>query len=225
MAHFLASPLNLEEGDLIVAVVLSNNAVGPSINSAPNTAGQLVQVAPKQPPNAPTRNILTTKSSIVIDYPTLANSLIGGSPILSLNLRWDKGLGGNVWYSLIGENPDSLSSTFTISGLVTGRTYRFKYRARNAHGFGPFSEYTSIITAINPAKPSKIVTLNSGTDLIAQWTQSENGGTPITGYKVEFKSRNTADFYEYSPTCSGIFPLTHCTIPLSIFEFSPYNYL
>jgi hypothetical protein len=110
---------------------------------------------------------LTTKTQIVVDYPTLESSLTGGSQILSLNLKWDKGLGNNVWYSLIGENPDSLSSTFTISGLVTGRTYKFMYRARNAHGWGPFSASQDVIAAIKPAKPNKIVTLNQDTNLIA----------------------------------------------------------
>lgn len=91
MSSFLVSPMNLEEGDLIVAIVSANNGIGDSIFSSPNTAGELVQVAPKQPPTAPTWNILTTKTQIVVDYPTLDTSLTGGSSILSLNLKWDKG--------------------------------------------------------------------------------------------------------------------------------------
>jgi len=89
----------------------------------------------------------------VVDFGNLDASLNGGSDVLSLNLRWDKGLGTNNWYSLIGENPDALSNSFTVSGLVTGRTYRFKYRARNAHGFGEFSDEVAIIAAIKPSKP------------------------------------------------------------------------
>lgn len=54
MSSFLVSPMNLEEGDLIVAIVSANNGIGDSIFSSPNTAGELVQVAPKQPPTAPT---------------------------------------------------------------------------------------------------------------------------------------------------------------------------
>lgn len=47
MALFLQPPLNLFEGDLIVAIVNAYNGVGSSIYSDPNTSGELVQVPPK----------------------------------------------------------------------------------------------------------------------------------------------------------------------------------
>lgn len=139
-------------------------------------------------------------------------------------MKWDKGQGTNNWYSLIGENPDSLSNSFTVSGLVTGRTYKFKYRAWNAHGFGEFSDEVSIIAAVRPSKPTPIITQNDNQDLLVWWSESNNGGTPITSYVIEFRGKDNSNWNEH-PNCMNVYPALNCRIPLIVFKTSPYNYL
>jgi len=46
-----------------------------------------------------------------------------------------------VWTTLIGSSPYTTSDTYTVTGgLIAGRIYKFKYRARNIFGWGEWSE-------------------------------------------------------------------------------------
>jgi len=48
------------------------------------------------------------------------------------------------WVSLIGASSDYLLLTYIKTGLVTGTDYKFRIRARNMHGFGPYSDVVTI---------------------------------------------------------------------------------
>jgi len=53
--------------------------------------------------------------------------------------------------SVVGFNINSLLTTYTItSGIVKGREHRFRYRARNMIGWGPFSDESSVLAATIP---------------------------------------------------------------------------
>ena len=125
---------------------------------------------------------------------------------------------------MIGENPDSLSTLKTVRGLVTGNSYKFKYRASNHHGWGEFSDEVIIIAGIEPAKPEPIYIVNDGVNVLVSWGQSDNGGDEITKYEVEFKSSNSNDYYPYLDTCQDPYPSTTCTIPMNDFKFTPWEY-
>jgi hypothetical protein len=67
----------------------------------------------------------------------------------------DDGLSGN-YVSVIGFDTNSLLTTYTItSGIYKGREHRFRYRARNTIGWGPFSAESSILAATVPTAPTK----------------------------------------------------------------------
>lgn len=76
----------------------------------------------------------------------------GGSTILSLQLQWDAGSSGATWTTLLGENPMSTTTTYTQTGasVTSGRTYKFRYRAYNVHGWGPYSDNLDLIAAEVP---------------------------------------------------------------------------
>jgi len=79
----------------------------------------------------------------------------GGSPIISYELQMDDGLAG-AFKSLIGFDTNSMLTTFTVSaGVVRGRQHRFRYRAKNHIGWGPFSEDTAVLAATVPVPPQK----------------------------------------------------------------------
>jgi len=48
------------------------------------------------------------------------------------------------WVSIIGASSDYLLLTYIKTGLVTGTDYKFRIRARNMHGFGPYSDVVTI---------------------------------------------------------------------------------
>ena len=85
----------------------------------------------------------------MVDYAMLNSIYTGGSTIFSLNLQWDSGSSGASWTTLIGFSPYSTTSTYSVSGslIVSGRTYKFRYRAYNIHGWGDYSDPVDIVAA------------------------------------------------------------------------------
>lgn len=67
MASFLASPYYLTQGNLIIAVVESFNAIGYSLPSTENTSGALIQIIPSTPTLAPIRGTSTDETQIEVD--------------------------------------------------------------------------------------------------------------------------------------------------------------
>lgn len=67
----------------------------------------------------------------------------------------DDGLSGN-YVSIVGFDTNSLLTSYTItSGVIKGREHRFRYRARNSIGWGPFSDESAILAATIPTAPEK----------------------------------------------------------------------
>jgi hypothetical protein len=69
------------------------------------------------------------------------------------------------------------------TGVKKGRVHRFRYRAKNAVGWGPYSDENSILAANVPSAPSQPSFLNfySNNTLSVKINPSEdNGGTAIT---------------------------------------------
>lgn len=91
MSVFINSPYSLSEGDLIVAVVESLNAIDYSIPSAENTVGALVQTIPADAINPPTRGSSTSETQIEVNIDAVTED--GGSPILEYSLEMDSGSG------------------------------------------------------------------------------------------------------------------------------------
>lgn len=89
--------------------------------------------------------------------------------------------------SLIGFSSNSLLTTFTItSGIYKGRDHIFRYRAKNAIGWGPYSSEGSILAATVPSPPlSPVFVSFSAATLYIQIRHSEdNGGSEITSYEL-----------------------------------------
>ena len=77
----------------------------------------------------------------------------GGTPIVSYELQMDDGLGGDL-AELVGFTENyTLNSLLITSNIGSGRTYRFQYRAKNIHGWGPFSPVANILAATVPSAP------------------------------------------------------------------------
>lgn len=83
----------------------------------------------------------------------MSSTLNGGLNILSYSLEMDNGQGG-IFVPVVSIIIDSLATTQTIStGVVKGRTYKFRYRARNVLGWGEYSPIGYILAAQKPSAP------------------------------------------------------------------------
>lgn len=136
------------------------NIIGGSIESTLNSYGELAQVAPKKPPTSPNRNADTSESILKVDYPMPIGEFTGGSTILSLQLQWDLGTSGAQWSTLLGFSPFTTSTVYTITGDVvkSAKVYKFRYRAFNIHGWGPYSEALDLLAASIPDRLNSVVT-------------------------------------------------------------------
>jgi hypothetical protein len=86
--------------------------------------------------------------------------------------------------------------------LTLGETYDFIVYSRNSHGFSLQSETLSMVCAFKPASPTNALSANDGQDAVITWTAPANNGSPITAYRVVFKtSVNT--YAEELTYCDG----------------------
>ncbi len=106
------------------ATVEAQNVIGYSVPNTPNTSGATVQTVPQAPASAPTNVVAgTTSSTIQVTIATLSAPENGGSTLLSLNLQYDAGTSGVTWTDLYGVASDTLTTTFTVTGLTAGSSY------------------------------------------------------------------------------------------------------
>jgi hypothetical protein len=107
------------------------------VASEENTTGARIRTEPLKPTSIVQRlDISTTDTQIGVTYSNLLDdTLSGGSPVLSLNLYWDQGVG--IWVSLVGASPFyTLDLSYAVTLLQPGHEYQFKYRAINIFGIG-----------------------------------------------------------------------------------------
>lgn len=101
----------------------------------------------------------------------------------------DDGQGGS-FTSLIGYTSPYLMPYYVATGLTKGRTYKFRYRAKNVNGWGEFSNEVSILAADAPDAPSfPTMTSVDATNLVLQlYSSHNNGGSIVTDYHLFMNS-------------------------------------
>ncbi len=86
---------------------------------------------------------------VAVEIDSVSSS--NGAAISSYHIAIDDGLGG-AFVELQGDSVASLSrSAQKATGVVQGRYYRVRYRARNVIGPGPWSSTAYILAADTPA--------------------------------------------------------------------------
>lgn len=70
--------------------------------------------------------------------------------------------------------------------IISGASYRIKYRAKNFNGWGEISEIAYITAATKPSKPNAPIYISSdSTSITFMLTAPENtSGSPLTGFKL-----------------------------------------
>jgi len=98
----------------------------------------------------------------------------------------DSGDGGE-FTSIHGYSPNSMDTHFTVTtNVFKGRLHRFRYRARNAVGWGAFSEEASILAANPPSRPDspRFLGFSLGTLTVSVTPSTDNGGTDLIGTEL-----------------------------------------
>src|SRR5881409_3910733 len=94
--------------------------------------------------------------------------------------------GGSTWTTMVS-NSGSTATTYSDTGLAAGTTYTYRVSAINSVGTGsPSSNASATTLAVAPSPPTGLTaTAVSSSQINLSWTAPNNGGSAITGYKIE----------------------------------------
>lgn len=102
---------------------------------------------------------------------------------------------------------DSSTIVVQITGLSSGVTYQFKYRAQNIYGWSPlFSDSVPITTFTKPHTITDVSTLVVADQVKIAWTQPYSGGVGIviTAYTIKIKTKT--GLFITTADCDGLDP-------------------
>lgn len=172
-------------------------------------------------PGAPTGLAAIATSPTKIDLSWSAPTNTGGYPITGYKIEYKKGTGS---YLSLVSNTANTTTSYSHTGLTTGASYTYKMSAVNSIGTGNASSEVSATptstsqpsTATAPSSPSLSATAVSATQINLSWNApSNNGGSAITGYKIEVKkgtgsfetlvtnTANTSTIYSHTGLTAG----------------------
>ena len=152
-------------------------------------------------PGAPAIEDATpAQSSMSITMSWTPPSQTGGSPITAYDLRHirnDAASKVDANWTVVPDVPTGSGRPFyTLTGMPGGTRYDLQVRAANAVGDGPWSAtftVTTTSTVIPPGAPGNLTTIANGqTRIDLSWrAPSDDGGTVITGYRIEVSEDNS----------------------------------
>jgi Fibronectin type III domain len=181
----------LTTGNTYIFRVSTINSVGTSNPSSEVAVTPTSNSKPPQniPPNPPTGLVATSNSAtqINLSWNTPINN--GGPPITGYKIQ--SSIDSGTFTNLV-LNSGSTSTVYSHTGLSAGHTYTYKVYAINSIGTSNSSNTAfAIPTLVNtiPYPPTGLsANTASPTGISLSWNApSNNGGTPISGYKIEAK--------------------------------------
>lgn len=155
MSTLTGPTFNLTLGNLVVVMVCASNEKGTGQYSGTNKVGALVQTVPLAPVNAPYSGPQTNQFFLDTNWQFLTTyAQRGGGYIDSYELDIDDGMGGNFVEVVGFTTYYTLNSILVTSGINSGFTYRLRYRAHNAQGWGQYSPIGQVLAATIPGATS-----------------------------------------------------------------------
>ena len=129
---------------------------------------------------------------------TAGNSLIawawncprdGGRRVIGFDFQWRR-TGAASWSGII----TTVHPFVTVEGLSNGVSYEARVRARTLFGIGPWSsEGSGAPAAVLPGQVFGAVAISGDNEFVTvRWEAADDGGSPISGYDVQWLSGNQA---------------------------------
>ena len=139
-----------------------------------------------------------------------------------------------VWQKITGSVEDFVEveagiipTNYIVKSLVQGTSYDFKVLARNEDGVSELSESVTILAAQFPAQLLKPTIEFLYPSYIFKWeAPTDNGGSPVTGYKVKmFNSLDAAFTPTVDSDCTASVTSTavECKIEAESLFSAPFN--
>lgn len=146
---------------------------------AGQAAGQLVVDVIGLPGVPPTPQAQADNATASVTWGQAASN---GSPIDNVEIESDQ----------VPARSLGAVNSYTYTGLVNGVAHRFRVRAHNEAGWGPWSEWSAPVTPdTEPGRPaSPTVTFGDG-QLQVSWTAPPNEGSAVIGYELEIGGGTT----------------------------------
>lgn len=171
-------------------------------------------------PSTPQGLSATAVSPTQVNLSWSSPSNTGGYPITGYKIDYKK---GSASYSTLVANTGNSTTSYNHAGLATGNTYSYKIYAINSIGTSTASPEASATPTTasalsSPSSPTSVTATSvSGTQINLSWAApSNNGGSPVTGYKIEYKvgssgystlvanTGNTATTYTHTGLTAGL---------------------
>jgi hypothetical protein len=93
----------------------------------------------------------------------------------------------------------STATTATIGSLTNGQAVQFRVAAVNEVGVGPYTASSAAIAIGTPAAPTGLTATIGSAQVSLTWTApSNNGGSSITDYRVQFSSNSGSSWTTFS---------------------------
>jgi titin len=171
------------------------NSIGTSSSSS-ETSATPTSSSTSGAPSAPTGLVATASSNAQINLSWAAPASDGGYPITGYKIEYK--IGSGTFTTLVA-NTASSTASYSHTGLTNGTTYAYRVSAINSIG----TSSTSAEASATPSSSSSAGVPGSVTSLVAtpasptqinlSWVApSNNGGSTITGYKIEAKKSNSS---------------------------------
>lgn len=157
------------------------------------TVTEIITVQVHDIPGPPTGPIKVDEVScdyVLISWEAPEND--GGVPINNYIVEMRETT-GTSWVELAAT---VIRTTFKAARLTTGIEYQFRVRAQNRYGVGPFITSESVIAAYPfnvPSQPGipQVAAFTKDSITISWNEPSNDGGSPILGYHIERKEKNS----------------------------------
>ena len=154
----------------------------PSSISAPATIS--IQTVPGQPQNL---NLATKAQAVSVSWTAPSD---GGSPLLEYRIR--SRIANALTWAVTAGIP-AVDGSRVITGLANSQTYDFQVSARNALGWGAWTNTVSRSTADIPGTPGSPNLTNLGLGRVrVDWNAPSDGGAPISAYEVQVRRTGAA---------------------------------
>jgi len=159
-------------------------------------------VAIATPPDQPTGLTSSTNANGNVELSWIAPTNTGTDPLTEYTVQYSQSStfasGVSNWSHIA-----STQTSATITGLSAGATYYFRVAAVSSMT-GAYSSSSILTLPRLPSAPQSLTVIPTDQTIDISWTApSDNGGSTITGYKVEYKASSSGTWTTVSSNVLG----------------------